>query len=371
MVSKNQEKRIEKNFTNALKDPATLTELCVLAFYNVNISRPFMQCVRSHDNILELESFFQKKADFLQTIINNPQLWISQDFSYQVSSLNGQKWDKWCFKVMESARNLAPQLQDLENAILAFVKGARDTFVDRFSDEFKKGGDIDKMTPEERHALFFSSTNDINEGSLGRWRLGQRRRPAETLHKFNATFTSTQNGTEVFIAQKLTEEDHTYLRQKARERDANGLQKKLKMTQIKADEEKAKENRKETHRKEKGKTRAAVILETGKNLTLTDAEIDGLSVENLNRQLDFHRDAEKNSPTAVGNTEKVPLKSHMKNKQDRVCELKKAVARHALRATTNLLNTQSAQELLPLPDTDATIGPEELLYESDYNDDLS
>ena len=244
--------------------------------------------------------------------------------------------------------------------------------MDRFSDEFKKGRDIDKMTPEEPHALFFSSTNDINEGSLGCWRLGQRRRPAETLHKFNVTFTSTQNGMEVFIAQKLTEEDHTYLRQKARERDANGLQKKLKMTQIKADEEKAKENRnKETHRKDKGKTRAAVILETGKNLTLTDAEINGLSVENLNRQLDFHRDAEKNSPTAVGNTEKVPLKSHMKNKQDRVCELKKAVARHALRATTNLLNTQSAQELLPLPDTDATIGPEELLYESDYNDDLS
>ena len=91
--------------------------------------------------------------------------------------------------------------------------------------------------------------------------------------------------------------------------------------------------------------------------------------ENLNWQLDFHREAEKNSPAAV---EKVPLKSHMKNKKDRVRELKKAVARHVLLATSNL-NThwQSAQEFLPLPDTDATIGPEELLYEPDYNDDLS
>ena len=53
-----------------------------------------------------------------------------------------------------------------------------------------------------------------------------------------------------------------------------------------------------------------------------------------------------------------------------VRELKKAVARHVLWATSNL-NTQSAQEFLPLPDTDATLGPEELLYESDYNDDLS
>ena len=117
------ETNIEKNLTNALKDPAMLTKLCILTLYNVNISRPFMQYVRSHDNILELEKFFQKKVDFLQTIINNPQLWVSQDFSYQVSSLNGQKWDTWCLKVMESARNLAPQLQGLKKVILAFVKG--------------------------------------------------------------------------------------------------------------------------------------------------------------------------------------------------------------------------------------------------------
>ena len=64
-------------------------------------------------------------------------------------------------------------------------------------------------------SIFFSSTNDINKGSLGYWRLGQWRQPAETLHKFNASFMSTQNGTEVFIAQKFAEEDHTYLRQKA------------------------------------------------------------------------------------------------------------------------------------------------------------
>ena len=130
------------------------------------------------------------------------------------------------------------------------------------------------------------------------------------------------------------------------------MQKKLKMAQIKANEEKVKENRsKEVHRKEKGKTRAAIILETGKNLALTDAKIDGLLVENLNQQLYFHCEAEKNSPTAV---EKVPLKSHMKNKKNQVGELKKAVARHVLQATSNL-NTQSAQEFLPLPDTNATI----------------
>ena len=42
---------------------------------------------------------------------------------------------------MESARNLAPQLQDLKNMILAFVKGTQDTFMDIFSNKFKEGGD--------------------------------------------------------------------------------------------------------------------------------------------------------------------------------------------------------------------------------------
>ena len=37
------ETNIEKNFANALKDKPTVTELCVLALYNVNVSRPFMK----------------------------------------------------------------------------------------------------------------------------------------------------------------------------------------------------------------------------------------------------------------------------------------------------------------------------------------
>ena len=37
------ETNIEKNFANALKDMPTVTELCVLALYNVNVSRPFIR----------------------------------------------------------------------------------------------------------------------------------------------------------------------------------------------------------------------------------------------------------------------------------------------------------------------------------------
>jgi hypothetical protein len=48
----------------------------------------------------------------------------------------------------------------------------------------------------------------------------------------------------------------------------------------------------------------------------------------------------------------------MKNKQDRVRELKNAIERRAFRAISNL-NTQSFQTLLPMDVT--TAGPDELV----------
>jgi hypothetical protein len=65
---------IEKNFYNAIKNTETLTELCVLAFYNVAVSRPFMQHIRKHNNMLELKSFFEKKVAFMESIISDTKI---------------------------------------------------------------------------------------------------------------------------------------------------------------------------------------------------------------------------------------------------------------------------------------------------------
>jgi hypothetical protein len=219
---------IEKNFTKALGDPPTLTELCVLALYNIAVSRPFMRHVRTSGNILKLEEFFEKKSHFLAAVIEEPSIWTADAVSYENGSLDGKEWDEWDVKVLTAVKTFAPKLPDLTFAIIAFVEGARETFVERFSDEFKAGNGIDELTVAERDELYFSSTNDANEGGLGSWRRGQCRRPAETLHKFNASFISAQNDTETFIAKKLTaEEDNVYLLRTARERDGSGLQKVL------------------------------------------------------------------------------------------------------------------------------------------------
>jgi hypothetical protein len=63
---------IGKNFLDAIQDIPTLTELCVLAMYNINVSRPFMQHVCLHKNFLELGHFFQNKVDFLKAVAADP-----------------------------------------------------------------------------------------------------------------------------------------------------------------------------------------------------------------------------------------------------------------------------------------------------------
>ena len=364
------ETNIEKNFMAAIKDIPTLTELCVLALYNIAVSRPFMQHVRKHDNILTLREFFEKKALFLQSIIDAPSLWTGDQISHETGCLDGWEWEEWSLTVINAIKTLKGQLTDFDNAVMAFVQGARETFVERFSDEFKVGSGIDKLTERELATLYFSSTNDANEGGLGSWRRGQARRPAETLLKFNASFMATRNETESFISHKLTEEeDHIYLMRTARERDASGHQKALKIAQIQADEQKITQNRqKEAEREERCENKATALMETVKKLVLTTVEIDSLKNDKLNLQLDCHREIEKHrlavdsGKDSAENT--VLLKSHMKTKPNRVCELKKAVARFLARGETR----ETAEQVLSGMDTNMQTG-EDNLYESE-NDDL-
>jgi hypothetical protein len=186
---------------------------------------------------------------------------------------------------------------------------------------------------------------------------------------------ATRNETESFITHKLTEEeDHIYLMRTARKRDASGHQKALKVAQIQADEVKITQNRKkEAEREERRENKVTALMETVKKLVLTTADIDGLKNDELNLQLDCHREIEKRRLTVDGgkdsanleNTiEKVPLKSHMKAKPNRVCELKKAVARFLARGET----METAEQILSGMENNMQTG-EDNLYESD-NDDL-
>ncbi|PPR01504.1 hypothetical protein CVT26_015127 [Gymnopilus dilepis] len=362
------ETNIEKNFHEAIQDIPTLTELCVLALYFIAVSRPFMQHVRKHDNILDLRGFFERKVAFLQSIIDDPSLWTGDKITHKTACLDGLEWDEWSLKVLEAVQKLKAELPDLNQAIVAFLQGAKQTFVERFSDEFKPGSDIDQLTQEELKTLYFGSTNDPNEGGLGSWRRGQDRRPAETLQKFNASFVSTRNDTDSFVETKLTApEDQDYIMRAARDRDESGHQKELKAAQIRATQAKIVDNREKLAKREERKDKQAQhVLEAAKCLVLAEADIDRLTNDDLNRQLDCHRAIEKLSKST--DPEKVPLKSHMKAKPERAQELRKAVARFQRRGWTKDWAIQllsGTEQALPAEDVGM-----DWQYESD-NDDLT
>jgi len=181
---------IKKNFLDAIQDTPTVTELCVLAMYNINISCAFIQHVRLHDNLLELGPFFQKKVNFLKAVAADPTRWLGQDTSHTLGTLDGCEQDSWGALIMKFIHLLLPSLPDLEGTMVMFLQGAEKTFSKRFSDKFVKGGNIDRLAAEDQEELYFASTNDRNEGTLGSWHLGRRQLLSETINKFNSNFIS-------------------------------------------------------------------------------------------------------------------------------------------------------------------------------------
>jgi len=364
------ETNIEKNFSEALKDIPTLTELAVLSLYFITVSQPFMVHVRKNHNILRLREFFERKIMFLQNIINDPSLLTGDTISCKTALLDGEEWSETAAKLISVIQALKPTLPDLDNILAAFFRGAHQTFVERFSDEFREGSGIDTMTTVELDQLYFSATNDSNEGGLGSWRCGQARRPAESLQKFNASFLATRNDTESFMAHKLNDEgNQAYLRGTARDRDRSGHQKKIIEAQIRADEVKIRENRqKVANRAEKRDQTVAALLKTVSELAVTEEEVEQIKLKtDLNSQLDCYREIEKIlMPADIApltrepadrhsgrdvQLETVPAKSKIKTNPERIHELKQAAGRFRAHGGTKEKATSMLFSCFKLPET--------------------
>jgi hypothetical protein len=358
---------IEKNFAASLEDIPTLTELAALALYHICVSRPFMRHVRQHPNLLDLEPFFKKKEGFLVSVASNPHLWTCATENLDKVLLDPDEPEDFTIEALDAVHLLAPGLPDLDHAVVAFLKGAHTAWTERFSEEFRDPEGLGTLTEEERADLFFSSTNDANEGALGSWRLAQRRRVTETLHKFNSSFKVKLNNTEAFINHKLTEdEDQIFLQKQARQRDEAHLQAEIKRAQVQADKEKAAENiAKEAAKLNRQKVREEAIRSTANKLVLDDAEIEKLKKPELKAQTDWHRKTEED----LGLTVKVPMKSHLNNNEKLIIALKSAVQRYKERLRlasleSNLGTVEEGAGTIPT-------SPQEFddNYEYDFNDD--
>jgi len=298
---------MEMNILKGLEDPETRTELAVFALYSEAVSKPYAISVRGtyneSKNALDLGPDHLKIITHVDTLIKNPSLLIGDQPSHKTGALYGTCWDQDIIDHIHSIHNQLPYLQQ---ALIAFLQGAREKWVD-FIKEYAEGSDISNSTAEERLLSFRPPTNDHSEGSGGMWKGSSRFAPSMTTHQKNARIFLQLNSSDIETFSDFPEPVRMFARGEAREVDAAGLPAKEREKQAKADREAADEEQREVERlrgvreakeaKELTMIRGfQPILDLTKFLTLPDSE---LKSDLLKRQLVWHR--------RVGGDKKLPL----------------------------------------------------------------
>ncbi|KAI0075797.1 hypothetical protein K474DRAFT_1676080 [Panus rudis PR-1116 ss-1] len=239
LVRDKKEKRslnnIEKNIYQGLHDTPTLTELAVLALYAQAISHPYMRVVRGNGNwnALMLGPFHHQLMAHCETIIENPDVLLAPDASYVMGALDGAQWERP--EAYYAVQRMAPTLPYLREALVAFMKGALETWR-RFCREFAEDGRIATLSSAKRERIAVCATNDANESQLGRKRVMQRRAPNKSELTHNAEVMYATNGTADFIATYLdTQEGQAFLRRAGRALDESKREQKVRETLVNHD----------------------------------------------------------------------------------------------------------------------------------------
>ena len=165
---------MEENIRRGLLDKPTFTEIIVLALYGEAFSAPFARFLRSSKgkNGLDLGPDYDRFKQYLQNVIDHPDLLIGLKIDSTTGTLDGLPWQN--VDVIRKIEQSYLEYPDLAGALVAFFQGALDK-LEKFTEEFKKGSPISMATPEQRWRSFRLLTNDKNEGSLGMCRLLYRR----------------------------------------------------------------------------------------------------------------------------------------------------------------------------------------------------
>ena len=220
---------MEQNLWNALHCSATKTELAVLALYAQAISHPYVKRIRGSEaqkiSMLDLGDYHKSVFKHMKKIIQRPSLLLGPRASYKTGALDGQCWE--AEGVFAAIQRLAPELPHLSPVLVAFFKGAAETWK-RFTSEFAPGGLIDEATPSERDLAWMPPTNDVNEGALGAFRVLLRRQPQLSELHYNAQAMFKHNETQAFMEAKFQPEDYKFIHEMARLIDSQGLEPKRK-----------------------------------------------------------------------------------------------------------------------------------------------
>ena len=268
---------MEKNLWDALHCQATLTELAVLAIYAQSVSHPYMnEICGKQSNMLDMGPFHHKVYGHIKSITRNPALLIGSDASHEKGAVNGLPWKSP--EVMNAIQKMKPDLPHLQPLLVRFFRGAAIGWK-HFTSEFAPGGLIDEATVVEKDMAWLPTTNDVNEGALGSFRVLMQRQPQLTGLQYNAQAMFHHNETQAFMEAKFTEpEDFKFIHQEAQK--LKGVDKQRKFEIIKFAEEKiARKQKAAQEQQEKVAKNAAKIANI--TLLLDRDKVVKLAGENL------------------------------------------------------------------------------------------
>ena len=118
------------------------------------ISKPYAITVRGSynksKNALDLGPAHSQIIIHIDALIKNPSLLTGDHASHETGALYGIRWDQ---TIIHHIHSILHQLPHLQQALVAFLQGARAKWVD-FTKEFEQGSGIADSTEEERLLSF-------------------------------------------------------------------------------------------------------------------------------------------------------------------------------------------------------------------------
>lgn len=96
-----------------------LTELVVLALVSENVTKPYLEYVRTVGlNGLKLGPWHRSLVETLEKLITNPGWWLDSEQGHALCTADGKEWRRP--EVVQAARSLAPELPYVSEMIVAF-----------------------------------------------------------------------------------------------------------------------------------------------------------------------------------------------------------------------------------------------------------
>ncbi|KAJ7054869.1 hypothetical protein C8F01DRAFT_1322340 [Mycena amicta] len=333
-----QANHIESNLLKGFRCLKTQTELAAETLYAVCVSWPYMRYARGGGseaggliNLLDTVDFHRKIVPFCKRFTAQPELLLDTATPDSELTIDGQPFMDQL--VVTKIRSRAAELPEFHRALTATFNGAIKGW-EIFTEEFKVGGEFDKLTDAEKAEMQIDSTNDVNEGGLGFLRQQFLKNPAGTIDFFRARAMYRRNNTESMAV---------YAMRETRKQDSSGSQKQFRLEHANRLIQKATTNNgKRERRLQEEADRRARLLATP--VITQIPKLNMLNVKQLTAQMQIHWRIFKDPILCA-----IPNKSILKKKADLLAAVKGAVARYLIR-TKNARRTR-----LQGDDTDAEL----------------